>query len=155
VECPARVGENPQVLIDYCAGAVPADVAAELERHLEQCPLCREFCRAQARVWSELDIWEPAAVSASFDACLRERLAQDGGRRWKWIWKPAIPLAAVAAAILVVALWRGPAGAPASPITKKSESVDVEQVEKALEDIDMLKQLYLAPRAETDSGEKL
>ncbi len=149
------MGGNPQVLIDYCAGALPADGAAELERHLEECPLCREFCRVQARVWSELDIWEPVAVSVSFDARLRARLARDGGRRWKWIWKPAIPLAAVAAAILVVALWRGPVGAREATTAQKGESVDVEQVEKALEDIDMLKQLYLAPRAEADSGKQL
>lgn len=156
MECPAKAREGIEVLIDYCAGTLAADAAASVERHMEQCETCREFCREQARVWSALDAWEPEPVSAGFDARLGERIL-DAGRRgwWTWLWRPAIPLAAVAIVVVAVLLLRAPGGTNAPTGAKKADVIDVDQVEKSLDDLDMLKQLYLAPPPESSGAKQL
>ncbi len=152
MECPAKARESSQVLIDYCAGTLDAAAVAEVERHVEQCAACREFCRTQAMVWSALDDWKPEPVSASFDARLGARLDQaDRGGWWASVWRPAVPLAAAAVVIAAVLLLRVPEGANSTVAVKKADTVDIDQVEKTLDDIDMLKQLYLAP-ADTAAG---
>jgi anti-sigma-K factor RskA len=164
VECPARTKEGTQVLIDHCTGMLEAEVAAVVERHIEQCVACREFCRAHARVWSALDAWQAEPISESFDASLLERIeAGDRPSRWQWIWhplavfgwRPVLPVAAAAIVVVAVLLMRAPNGTNTPVVGKNVEVVDVEQVEKALDDIDMLKQLYAAPQAEAAGAKQL
>lgn len=156
MECPARTREGTEVLIDHFAGMLEAEVAVVVERHIEQCEACREFCRAQARVWSALDAWEPEPISESFDASLLKRIEEgDRGSLWKWIWRPALPVAAVAIVIVAVFLMRAPNGTNTPVEGKNVEVVDVDQVEKALDDLDMLKQLYAAPQAEAAGAKQL
>jgi hypothetical protein len=142
--------------MDHCAGKLEAEVAAAVERHIEQCAACREFCQAQARVWSALDAWDAEPISQSFDARLLERI-EEGHRAslWRWIWRPALPLAAVAIVIVAVFLMRVPNG-PNKPVAgKNAEVVDVDQVERTLDDLDMLKQLYTVPQAEAAGTKQL
>lgn len=156
MECPAKARDGTQVLIDYCTGMLEAEVAAVVERHVEQCEDCREFCRAQARVWSALDAWEPEPISENFDERLLERIERDErGGFWKWIWRPAIPAAAIAIVVVAVLLWRAPSGTNMPVAVKKADVIDVEQVEKTLDDIDMLKQLYAAPQTEAAGAGQL
>ncbi|MCE5307474.1 MAG: zf-HC2 domain-containing protein [Acidobacteriales bacterium] len=156
MECPAKARESSQVLIDYCAGTLDAAAAAEVECHIEQCAACREFCRKQSMVWSALGDWEPAPVSASFDARLGARLEQaDRGGWWASIWRPAVPLAAAAVVIAAVLLLRVPEGANPTIVVKKADTMDIDQVEKSLDDIDILKQLYLAPPDTAAGAEQL
>ena len=135
--------------MDHCAGRLEADVAVAVERHIEQCVACREFCKAQARVWSALDVWDPEPISESFDASLLERIEEgDRASLWNWIWRPAIPVAAAAIVVVAVLLLRAPNGTNTPVEGQNVDVVDVDQVEKTLDDLDMLKQLYAAPQAE-------
>jgi anti-sigma factor RsiW len=156
VECPAKSREGTEVLMDHCAGMLEAEVAAAVERHIEQCVACREFCQAQARVWSALDVWDAEPVSESFDARLLERIEErQRGSLWQWIWRPALPVAAVAIVIVAVFLMRVPNGANTPVAGKNVDVVDVDQVEKTLDDLDMLRQLYAAPQAEAVGTKQL
>ena len=142
--------------MDHRAGKLEAEVAAAVERHVEQCAACREFCQAQARVWSALDSWDAEPISQGFDARLLERI-EEGHRAslWQWIWRPALPLAAAAIVIVAVFLMRVPNGTNTPVAGKNAEVVDVDQVEKTLDDLDMLKQLYAAPQAEAAGAKQL
>jgi anti-sigma factor RsiW len=156
MECPAKTREGTEVLLDHCTGMLEAEVAAVVERHIERCKACREFCQAQARVWSALNAWDAEPISESFDARLIERI-EEGHRAslWQWIWRPALPVAAVAIVIVAVFLMRAPNGANTPVAGKNVEVVDVDQVEKTLDDLDMLKQLYAAPQAEAAGAKQL
>ncbi len=156
MECPAKTREGTEVLMDHCAGRLEAEVAAAVERHIQQCGVCREFCRAQARVWSALDAWEAEPVSESFDARLLDRIEEDDRRSlWKWIWRPALPVAAAAMVVVAVLLLRAPNGTNTPVEGKNVDVVDVDQVERTLDDLDMLKQLYAVPQAEAAGAKQL
>jgi anti-sigma factor RsiW len=142
--------------MDHCTGMLEAEVAAVVERHIEQCVACREFCQAQARVWSALDAWDAEPISQGFDARLLDRI-EEGHRKsvWQWFWRPALPVAAAAIVILAVFLMRVPNGANTPVAGKNVEVVDVDQVERTLDDLDMLRQLYAAPQAEAAGAKQL
>jgi len=103
-----------------------------------------------------LDEWTPAEVSPGFDARLYARIAQEtAASPWMKLWRsiaaPAVPfafwkpalIAAVACAVLAVGFLirvpsvRVPEGRDSSPQIR-IESVDADQMEKTLEDLDML-----------------
>jgi hypothetical protein len=118
-------------------------LAVALERHCTACPECRTAKEAQKRVWSALDAWEPEYISTGFDARLLNRIAVEEQRRTsRWFLRPAVPVAAACAFILAGYLLRTPPAPPApEPRLAIENRVDMEQVERALDDIDMLKQM--------------
>lgn len=154
--CPLLSEDTMYVLLDYSAGRLDQVRTASLTRHAASCEACAAFLGEQASLWQTLDEWEPQPVSMDFNRRLWARI--DGLRTQPWsrrfsaavrfgAWKPAIPLAA---AVLVVAAGfvmdhRG--GAPASPAAVAGSGVsviEVDQVEKTLDDIQLLKQLDTA-----------
>ena len=152
MHCPIQNGENAEVLLDYCARKLSPTAAAELEGHMEACPDCRSFSLAQRHVWSALDVWESQPVSQDFDRRLYARIDQFENRSWwqRWTgdcfaWRPALSLGAAACGALAVALVvHNPVSQPVvEPQFQgtKIETVEPEQVERALEDLEMLKQL--------------
>jgi hypothetical protein len=93
-------------------------------------------------VWSALDSWEPEFISGDFDRKVYARIAAEGQRsvrRANWALRPALPIAAACAVVLAGYLLREPA-VPQNP----SPRVDMEQVERALDDIDMLNKMGVA-----------
>ncbi|MCC6585622.1 MAG: zf-HC2 domain-containing protein [Bryobacterales bacterium] len=159
MKCLAQDSQDAALLLDYCERRLEPELAAQLERHLAVCPACARMVEAQRTVWEALDVWEPGAISADFNARLYSRIlemeAEPAWRRWLkaipgWHWKPAMPLAAACLAILAVALWRGPA---ASDQPAGDDAIDVEQVERTLSDLDMLQQLTAMP-ADTSAPEQ-
>ena len=127
-----------QNVLDYCAQKLSSNAAAEFERHMSVCADCRSKVESQQQVWQALDAWEAPTVSAAFDRKLRERIAESESKPswsngWKRAWQPAWSLAAASAAIAV-------AFVVYTPDTAKID-VEPEQVESALEDLEMLKQL--------------
>jgi len=151
--CPLLSEESIDVLLDYAAGRLDQARSTLLERHTASCESCAAFLGGQTSLWQTLDEWEPATVSMDFNRRLWRRI--DGLRTQPWYrrfsasvrlggWKPAIPLAA---AVLVVAagfIMDHQNTAPVSPPAGKSGGVsviEVDQVEKTLDDIQLLKQL--------------
>ncbi|MBI5083415.1 MAG: zf-HC2 domain-containing protein [Acidobacteria bacterium] len=144
--CPLQSEENAQLLLDYCARRLDPSRRAALEAHIGLCPSCREFSQAQRLVWEALDAWDSSGGAADFDRRLYQRISEERKPPWAdrltaWTaeisWKPALPAAAA------LALWV--TFFPVRPTEEAEgfERVAAEQVEGALEDLDMLQQLKL------------
>ena len=127
--CPTQ-NKNAEVLLDYCAGTLEPARTAEFATHIEACGDCRRVVEAQRQVWGALDAWTPLEVPPDFDARLYARIAREKrALPWgRWFWKPAVPLALACAVLAVGSLVRTP----------KEDKVDIQRVERTLEDLDML-----------------
>jgi hypothetical protein len=132
--CLSANKQGADVLIEYLGRTLDPVRTAELERHFEECA----DCRGLVRVWTALDEWPAPEVSADFDQRLYARIAAEERLPWwkKISWKPAIPLAACATLIAGFFLMRPPE--TTEQLKAKIEPVNIEQVEQALEDIDLL-----------------
>ena len=155
-----------EILLAYAARTVGASESAALERHASECSECRELLDAQKHLWSLLDTVEPPGISADFDARLYARITrEEAASSWKtravgWLrgfapgsflwnpnsWKPVMA-GAVAAVVLSVGLYlhaplHAPATQPASAAQGnqqiRPESVDAEQMEVTVEDLELL-----------------
>jgi hypothetical protein len=154
MQCPTQHGDNMGILLDFCARRLSAVRTLEVERHLEQCAACRQAVESQTAVWNLLGEWEPEAVSADFDRRLFQRLEKPERTGWlarlagsvRAVWKPAIPVLLTAATALTFVFVREPAPAPApAPQSAAAETLDVNQVEQTLDDLNMLHQMSPAP----------
>ena len=129
------------------AGSLAPEKEAELEKHLESCAKCRELAESQRAVWSALDSWPPVAVSQNFDERLFRRIAteqrQAWWRRWppmNWSWRPAVPVGVACAVLIAAFLVKSPVLHTESQ-SQSEPKLQIEQVEHALDDMEMLKQL--------------
>jgi anti-sigma-K factor RskA len=150
MECPKN-GDGAELIVAYAAGTLDSGDQAAFERHVESCASCRQMAAAQQAVWSALDELSPLPVSSNFDAKLYQRIAQEQqsafwqrGRwqRWfqaEWSWRPAMPVAA-ACVVLIVAFLVKNSGPAISPQDQAQPKLQIEQVERALDDMDMLRQ---------------
>jgi anti-sigma factor RsiW len=131
--CIGKDKNGAEILLDYCDGKPNA----ELDQHLEACSECRGLVEAQRTVYSALEQWHAPEVSSNFDAALYKRIAEDRPSLWQRIWKPAVPIAVAAAALSLALVIKQPEPihAPAQTVVEKT---DIDQVEQALDDIDML-----------------
>ena len=141
-------------MVAFATGALTPVEQEALELHMAGCAGCRELADAQKTVWSALDGWAVPAVSEDFDRRLQARIVAEERRRWwrlpRWefSWKPVLPVTAACAALLAVFVLHDPlppnntpAAPPAVVQTQDAQKVDVDQVERALDDMDMLNQL--------------
>jgi anti-sigma-K factor RskA len=152
MECPSQNSSDSEAILEYCAGKFTAEAVLEFERHVSLCASCNQKVSQQRRMWAALDIWEAPAVSEDFDRKLYARIEESEVQSWwtrciagRKAWRPALSVGAVCAAIVLAVAFYTPADQPrVSPApleTTRVESVEPEQVERALEDIDMLDQL--------------
>ena len=166
MNCPVQTNQSTDLLIDYCAGTLPLGVATEVERHIAICTECGEFIRAQQQVWSALDTLETEPISADFDRRLYTASVKQSGRPGgigspaTYRLEPALSLGPACVAVVVALVVNGAANKPVpqqtSPPTVhqasaqpasapheevRADSVEPEQLERALEDMEMLKQL--------------
>ncbi len=156
-QCPMIDGEaNADVLLDYCNRKLAPELASVLEQHMEQCSACATFAESQKAVWNALDAFDALPISQDFDRKLMARIEREGQGGWRtfWhritdggasLWQPAIPVAA--ALLLAVGLWIQPG--IFAPSTTATAAVDAEQLETALEDLEMLRQLATVETAST------
>jgi len=146
MECPQKAGDGSDLIIAYAARMLgPADRAA-LEHHLELCVSCREMAAAQRTVWSALDELTPLPVSSNFDAKLYQRIREEQHSAWwqrlfqaDWSWRPMMPVAAACAVLIIASMVKSSQPSVASP-SQSQPKLQIEQVERALDDIEMLKQ---------------
>jgi anti-sigma factor RsiW len=155
MRCPIDAGNEAEMLVALATGRLTPAEQEAFELHMAGCAACRQLADAQKSVWSALDLWKVPSVSEDFDRRLHARIVAEERRPWRkrqwaWFsWKPALPVAAACAALFAVFLLQSPvpsnnapAAAPVVVQTQEdAQKVDVEQVERALDDIDMLKQL--------------
>lgn len=158
-ECPLISGEeNADILLDYCNRTLAPQLAELFEKHMESCAACRNFAESQTAVWKALDAFEAMPISDDFNSKVMLRIAQEQKSSWwsrAWNvatgagsapWRPLIPVAA--ALLLAVGIWVRPSftdrgvqenGTVVASHTASTQ--EVEQVESALEDVEMLRQL--------------
>jgi hypothetical protein len=162
--CPL-LNDNAEMLMDYCARTLSPDQTAWFRGHMAECPECRSFAEAQQDVWQALDAWDPEPVSLDFNRRLYQRIDREsripwwrrgllpaGGLAYSWL-RPALPVALACSLIAGVFLMQSPEAPP--PLQREAagvshtrlDKVDVEKVERALEDMDMLRQFASAKSA--------
>lgn len=162
MRCPLKAGERAGEAYQRANEAILAYGAAVdqggFSQHLEECRECRHLAHAQREVWSKLDAWTPTPMPSNFDERLYARIEAYQQQSWwnrtlasftgKWSWKPAMPLAVACTALVAAFMLNSPlarhAQAPRLEVLSESR-IDLQQVERALDDLDMLKQLGMAP----------
>ena len=158
--CPMENPEGSALLLTYSSGRVGGDERLWLASHLESCPACRDFVRGQSAVWDALDLWEAAPVSPDFDRRLYQRIEQEVSwldmllRPFRPAFRHALPLAAAAGVVLMAAvLLDRPSAVPVAsePPAAQVETLQPDQVEHALAEVEMLDQFNRLMR--TDSQE--
>ncbi len=153
--CPAK--KNPELLVDYAAGRLAPAERRMVEDHAAQCTPCQDQLAGQVALWKVLDQMEAAPVSADFDRRLFARMAAERDASWwqrtvRWMLTWELPFAMRPAAALSLAgvLAMGlflyqpgqEAGRVGTPATVESaataDNPDVESLEQALEDLELL-----------------
>jgi hypothetical protein len=152
MKCPIETKENAELLLSYSARRLNPESTAILEAHMELCPACREFRDGQRALWEALDQWEARPISPDFDRRLYRRIEEQEQLGW-WarifgsarpmFLRPALPLAAAACLVLVAGFIIDNPGRVAAPVAENPQVREVEQVERTLEDLEMLRQFNL------------
>ncbi len=167
MQCQPQAHDVADLLLEYCARKLDAGKAATVEIHLRMCESCQELVKAQRAVYESLDVWNGIEASPDFNRRMYARIEAEDRRshlsRWasmlaaRWSpfsWRPAMTFAAACAMLAAALCIRGPLhhqNVVQEP-QAKIERVDVEQVERTLQDLDMLKQLNPAVGPEANSS---
>jgi len=154
MNCPLENRNGPDLILAYASQSLETETVALFEKHMAECQPCREFAHSQETMWRALDMFEAPAISDDFDRTLYRRIEQPAGLRERlldWFRSPvlvrrALPLAA-AASLLIVAgvVWEHPPLKPspqpaASSLSAQIEALKPEQVESALDDMEMMRE---------------
>jgi anti-sigma factor RsiW len=163
MKCPMETRESAELLLAYGARRLDAETAAILELHLGVCPACREFASKQRALSEALDAWEAPPVSADFDRRLYQRIEKDVSW-WDLLVRPfrpmlvrqGLPIAAAACVMLMAGVFlQRPANVVPVAQTESAqlESVQPEQVEHAMEAMQMLSDFSHQVRAAANESE--
>jgi len=134
MKCPLQFDQIGELVVAYGARTLDPAATAAFERHMNSCAACTEAAAVQRAVWSALDEWRELPVSPDFNRRLYARIAEAENRAW-WRWRMSLrwlPPMAACIALAAVVLLRQPVSAPPPQI---------EQVQNALEDMDLLNQI--------------
>lgn len=146
MQCPIQTTDNADILLQYCARKLSVETTAAFERHMQNCEACSKFASSQRFVWSALDTWEAMPPSEDFDRKLYARIEESEQSAWwkQFSWRPAFAAACVT--VVAAVLLYSPGTAPVVLLQENSriETLEPEQVERTLEDLEMLKQLSVA-----------
>lgn len=157
MQCPLEERESRDVLLDYRAGRLEPGAEVTLGRHVDTCAACAEFVAAQEAALEALDVWPTPPVSADFEQRLYRRIEREQENcRGRLARFPAPKLALAAACGVVVMALFLQTGQPVERFQDaKADKVEIEQVESALEDLDMLRQLDQASGGEARSSQSI
>jgi anti-sigma factor RsiW len=164
MNCPIKTRQDTEWLLDYSAGRLDRERAALMERHLETCRVCARFVEAQSVVWNALSRWEARELSPDFDRRLYRKIEQAKPASWldrlfaplQPLWRPVVPVAAACLLIVAgVALHTPQAVMHPRNSQARVESIEPEQVERTLDDMQMLRELAPAPRQEANTPKSM
>lgn len=156
MRCPIQSRDNAEILLAYCDRKLDVESMLLLERHVAECAACREVLDGQRAIWAALDQWEAAEISPDFNRRMWQRIeASESAGFWRrlfqpplqWALKPSMPVAAAAVVLVAGLLLRAPGNLPPAPRVV-SDAVDIEQVERTLEDLEMLRELAAPARGD-------
>jgi hypothetical protein len=155
MDCPIKTQENTDWLLDYAGGRLRGERAGQLVRHVETCGDCTRFVSAQQAVWNALGQWGPEAVSMDFDRRLYRSIEEarpSSGLRLRRLfrplqplWRPVLPLAAAGLLIVAGVILHAPQVIMPTHSTTRGEKIEPEQVERTLDDMQMLRELAVTP----------
>ncbi len=157
MKCPSNAWEEADLLA-FSENKLEAPEAVRLNEHLQSCAVCRTVVEQQKAVWEALDAWEAPAIAADFDRRLYGAMEQDAGRWNRWfeplrllLVRQGLPIAAAACLIIVAGVVaHRPADSTITPSTAaRVENLQPEQVEHALDDVQMLGDFTRAARSDT------
>ena len=98
--------EMEQNLIAYLDGKASPAERRGIEAHVAGCAECREQVAEFRLLWGVLDELPMVTPSASFDAAVRARVAQESQRASFWSWLVPTPRMAFAVtALVIVSVW--------------------------------------------------
>jgi anti-sigma factor RsiW len=153
MRCPIETQENAELLLSYSARRLDAERKVALEAHMASCEACREFRDSQSALWETLDQWEARPVPLDFDRRLYRKIEEQQQLGW-WarifgsgrpmFLRPALPLAATACLLLVAGFIIDTPGRAPAPVADTPQVREVEQMERTLDDLEMLRQFNLA-----------
>jgi anti-sigma factor RsiW len=136
-------------LVPYLRGELPPAERERVERHLEECPDCRQDTELLRDLLEQVarSIGRPPDVNwARYRAELREKLEARRARR-AWWWRP-VPMAlsaSVAGVLLLVAVWTGYQMTGGEPFTPEEASLGSElgllQEYQVVDQLDLLEDL--------------
>lgn len=151
MNCPIRTEDTAEILLAYTARRLDSARTVLLEHHMDSCPECAEFRAGQELVWQALDAWDAPPVTADFNRRLYQRIDAEQAAPWyvrlfntPWAsWKPALPLAAAGVVLIAGFVLDHPASAPSTAPASgiRVTVMEAEQVETALDDLQLLHQL--------------
>jgi anti-sigma factor RsiW len=140
MQCRLGIEESRELVVGYAAGTLDARARVSFERHIESCVECANAAAEQQSLWLALDEWRGVAVSRDFDRSLRSRIGgMDRGANWWRSWRPAVAAAGI---VLGVGLWLNQR-AVERPATPPAQPAQMQNLEHALDDMDLLGQLSL------------
>ena len=143
MNCPLQSRDNLQQLLDYCVRKPDPQTSVMVQRHIAICRECHEFAEQQRAVWEALDSWEAAPVSQDFNRRLYARIENDVPW-WQTLLRPLTLRWSVAASVagvflmLTAGLLLNRPTAIVPPVSEGLTQVQPEQVEQALDAMDML-----------------
>ena len=156
MNCPMEARQGSELLLEYTGGRLEARAATALEAHLESCARCREFAQSQEKVWQALEAWEAPPVSTDFNRRLFARIEQAPASWWTRLTGQmvhhAVPVAAAAGVMILAGLMlERPAVTPVEPPQESAqvETLGPEQVQSALDDMEMLRDFNHLVRADS------
>ena len=155
MNCPIKTRENREWLVEYSAGRLDRERTPLLERHVEACPACARFVEEQRIVWNALGQWETPDVSADFNRRLYQKIDQAQPSPWlRRFWRPLVPVVAMCLLIVAGVILHTPTVA-VNPVHSRVESVEPEQVERTLDDLQMLREMALTPSQEAGTTQPM
>jgi len=140
MRCPLGLDERGELVVGYTARTLDVRARSAFEKHLKSCRACTEALAEQQSLWDALDGWRVSPVSVDFDGVLRSRIALEGRLWWPWPARNAVVPVIAAGVVLSVVFWLNPRPAT-QVVTPSSAPPQIEKLEHALDDMDMLGQL--------------
>lgn len=150
MDCILNTDEREELLLGYCSAMLELDTARTFERHIQGCDHCRELVEMQKLLDETLVDWQAPPAASNFDQKLfaRIRLEQEAAQPWwrqylsfQFGWKPLIPIALASIALLIL-LTRSFETSDTSPQAEAIRADEIEQVERALDDMEALQALH-------------